>query len=548
MHPLNHYAAYVYGLCCKSNRGKSMFDQSILARYCLPSLRSYHDDIYRNRHGDLKNMTILNGPWFQECIDNVEAILEKLEAMLLCDGDEKTLDDFDREYRMERLERLFKWYIRFLEKLFRALMFICVFSVFPNERRPPCKTMPWDILPSLAVLWGVCWMFYTPTNGTQAEEDCGIGVNNAFLNFPHASLAESPGHQFPFSTYDSDQNWDWSNVDFGYMTDRLQPWAIPAEVNPLQSTFEPISSFGIDTGLGVSTMPSTDSDGGKTLAGHGIASAMPRNEFSTEINRATGQFHTADRQHAPPPAPSRRQSASGEPGQVACVSHSLGPTTLSTLRRRIQPQWRCDRTCCNGQTFLTQSAWKTHMNKHDRPFTCDIPGCSRTEGYGTKGELQRHQKTHRSHLLQDEALSSNDTYYYCPKPKCDRSNKPFARKDNRDDHIKRKHVNHFDRDLQSMPSNSMHQENDNQVSDLDFTQQVGPEVAQRPATVKRKRVKTHEASAASLTTSCEDCGSLQADISTLKRRVIELEDRLRSSKEKAETLSEVIRVGWNRGN
>ncbi|EAT77250.1 hypothetical protein SNOG_15317 [Parastagonospora nodorum SN15] len=472
MHPLNHYAAYVYGLCCTSKRGKSIFDQSILARYCLPSLRSYQDDKFRNRHGDVKLVGIWDSPWFLGILEDLETSLEDLEVEQLCDGDEKTLDDLDREYRMERLERLFKWYIRFLEKLFRALMFICVFSVFPNERRPPCKTMPWDILPSLAVLWGVCWMFYTPTNGTQAEEDYRIGVNNAFLNFPHASLAESPGHQFPFSTYDSDQNWDWSNVDFGYMTDRLQPWAIPAEVNPLQSTFEPISSFGIDAGLGVFTVPSTDSDGGKTLAGHGIASAMPRNEFSTENNRATGQFDTADRQHAPPPAPSRRQSASGEPGQ----------------------------------------------------------------------------KTHRSHLLQDEALSSNDTYYYCPEPSCDRSNKPFARKDNRDDHIKRKHVNYFDRDSQSMPSNSMHQENDNQVSDLDFTQQMGPEIAQRPATGKRKRVETHEASAASSTTACEDCGSVQAEISTLKRRVIELEDKLRSSKEKAETLSEVIRGGWNRGN
>jgi hypothetical protein len=276
-----------------------MFDQSILARYCLPSLRSYQDDKFRDRYSELRTVSICDiwdSPW-------ILVILDDLEEEQLCDGDEKTLDDLDREYRMERLERLFKWYIRFLEKLFRALMFICVFSVFPNERRPPCKTMPWDILPSLAVLWGVCWMFYTPTNGTQVLEDNETDVTNAFLNFPHgmstkqlslpllamhltnfstASLVESPGHQFPFSTYDSDQNWDWSNDDFGYIADRLHPWATPAEVSLPTNAFEPISSFNIDTVPGVFTMQSTDSDGGRILAGRVIASTRPRNDFSKE--------------------------------------------------------------------------------------------------------------------------------------------------------------------------------------------------------------------------------------------------------------------------
>lgn len=35
-------------------------------------------------------------------------------------------------------------------------------SDFPNRRRPPCTTMPWNIWPALVVLWGVCWMFYSP--------------------------------------------------------------------------------------------------------------------------------------------------------------------------------------------------------------------------------------------------------------------------------------------------------------------------------------------------------------------------------------------------
>ena len=34
------------------------------------------------------------------------------------------------------------------------------FSVFPSAQRPLSTTWPWSIRPSLAVLWGVCWMFY----------------------------------------------------------------------------------------------------------------------------------------------------------------------------------------------------------------------------------------------------------------------------------------------------------------------------------------------------------------------------------------------------
>jgi hypothetical protein len=59
--------------------------------------------------------------------------------------------------------------LRFLENLAlllqRTLQFLLTcskFGRFPNRQRPRCTTMPWSIWPSLVVLWGVCWMFYTP--------------------------------------------------------------------------------------------------------------------------------------------------------------------------------------------------------------------------------------------------------------------------------------------------------------------------------------------------------------------------------------------------
>lgn len=36
------------------------------------------------------------------------------------------------------------------------------FAEWPNGRRPLSTTWPWNIRPSLVVLWGVCWMFVYP--------------------------------------------------------------------------------------------------------------------------------------------------------------------------------------------------------------------------------------------------------------------------------------------------------------------------------------------------------------------------------------------------
>lgn len=43
------------------------------------------------------------------------------------------------------------------------------FFEWPNGRRPLSTTWPWNIKPSLVVLWGVCWMFYD--NSTRSAEE-----------------------------------------------------------------------------------------------------------------------------------------------------------------------------------------------------------------------------------------------------------------------------------------------------------------------------------------------------------------------------------------
>ena len=56
-------------------------------------------------------------------------------------------------------------------QLIYLVAFFFHFSEFPNGVRHSCTTMPWTIIPSLAVLWGVCWMFYPSESGNFSSPD-----------------------------------------------------------------------------------------------------------------------------------------------------------------------------------------------------------------------------------------------------------------------------------------------------------------------------------------------------------------------------------------
>lgn len=49
------------------------------------------------------------------------------------------------------------------------------FFEFPDARHPLSTTWPWSIRPSLAVIWGVCWMFYdSPQNNWPPNDELNI--------------------------------------------------------------------------------------------------------------------------------------------------------------------------------------------------------------------------------------------------------------------------------------------------------------------------------------------------------------------------------------
>ena len=68
------------------------------------------------------------------------------------------------------------------------------FAEWPNGQRPLSTTWPWNVKPSLLVLWGVCWMFYAPnappTSNPQQTRN----------QFPAAQRSQQSQHSGDFRT------------------------------------------------------------------------------------------------------------------------------------------------------------------------------------------------------------------------------------------------------------------------------------------------------------------------------------------------------------
>ena len=96
---------------------------------------------------------------------NVKEQLQQLQSV------EDALDEEQRQREveqrqsdkyMERLERFIRGVTIRLQMFVVLLFLFSKFSGISDNDQPMCTTMPWNIRPALIVLWGVCWMFYTP--------------------------------------------------------------------------------------------------------------------------------------------------------------------------------------------------------------------------------------------------------------------------------------------------------------------------------------------------------------------------------------------------
>ncbi|KAI1762015.1 hypothetical protein GGR53DRAFT_521933 [Hypoxylon sp. FL1150] len=87
---------------------------------------------------------------------------------------------------------------------------------------------------------------------------------------------------------------------------------------------------------------------------------------------------------------------------------------------------------CN-KSLKTKSEFKKHKQRHDKPFKCDVPGCTRPDGFSTPNDLDRHKRS----LHPDEKATGNR--YRCPIGPCKSKDKIWPRADNFRAHMRRVH-------------------------------------------------------------------------------------------------------------
>ncbi|KAI1332736.1 hypothetical protein F5Y16DRAFT_418673 [Xylariaceae sp. FL0255] len=89
----------------------------------------------------------------------------------------------------------------------------------------------------------------------------------------------------------------------------------------------------------------------------------------------------------------------------------------------------------SSREFSRKCEWNKHMDKHERPYKCNVAGCEKLPGFTYAGGLLRHgREVHGQHGGPKNPL-------YCPHQNCKRHNgKEFARLENLNEHLRRCHT------------------------------------------------------------------------------------------------------------
>lgn len=85
--------------------------------------------------------------------------------------------------------------------------------------------------------------------------------------------------------------------------------------------------------------------------------------------------------------------------------------------------------------MLTSCVYRKHIRRHEKPYKCEEPGCSRREGFSTTNDLDRHKKS--VHNIAPK--HGHDRSFHCPVEHCPKKDKIWPRLDNFRQHLKRMH-------------------------------------------------------------------------------------------------------------
>ncbi|RYP01692.1 hypothetical protein DL764_006155 [Monosporascus ibericus] len=222
---------------------------------------------------------------------------------------------------------------------------------------------------------GVCWMFY----GEGVRDINGHAISQEFELDWRWQLND---------TGDLSHGISFDDIDFNFST-AVEPPQIDFAASEKQA-----NAGRSNDGLSNRWMPPT------VIQRDVSPTAAPQTQLNVRMEREV--------------PPQLASTSSGRPGGLQDLD----------IRVITGPPFVCRFSDC-GRTFNLRSGLRAHMNRHEKPFMCDI--CP--QRFGSKKELQRHESSKHS----------DDKPFVCTWPQCKRSPQGWAREDNYRRHVRTVH-------------------------------------------------------------------------------------------------------------
>ncbi|KAH7113885.1 hypothetical protein B0J11DRAFT_445639 [Dendryphion nanum] len=424
----------------------------------LREVRATHDDQFLIEQGHEFGLNI-----DERFIANYLHILLSLQGKLLETLARKAVESLLENDLDKRQRQLLNWLVSLTEH--------------PDDKHLLSTTWPWSLKPSLAVLWGVCWMFYyEQTTQQRGRKENGTSNNSQrvpqqlFLhNNEQLQAWNAPN---PNECIETDANFGRELIEgiegiAGTQAQQVTtdasaadnpgfaaPPNFAASYNHIYSPHQAPHLNNIHTNLSNYGQPSPQQpQQQQPYSNNNNNMGHERNDSVNTVSIPTPISMAESRSPLISPLGHRRISSASSFTHTRQISEDRSTTdgdedgTSPRQRnhsykraeeppRNAENKMICKHPECTGSTitFDRKCEWSKHMDKHDRPYKCLVKGCEKLQGFTYSGGLLRHEReVHKMHGGTKKSL-------FCPFADCKRSSGAgFTRKENLAEHVRRVH-------------------------------------------------------------------------------------------------------------
>ncbi|ORY19505.1 hypothetical protein BCR34DRAFT_552253 [Clohesyomyces aquaticus] len=346
----------------------------------------------------------------------------------------------------------------------------------------------------------------TDSNGSQAPDNVGFAppqhLDYSSYNTYEHSLPRQP--QAPHLNLNNISNFPPSQYNMGGNCDH----------SPIQNTQIRMHE----------RTPSTNSNSNMPTP---VSIAAPHSPLRSPITERGHERRPSNTSSLAP----ERQDSEEQSSQDGDENDDLSPRRNHAYKRSEEPprnregKMFCKHKECTNMTFDRKCEWSKHMDKHDRPYKCNVKGCEKLQGFTYSGGLLRHEReVHKMHGGTKKSL-------FCPFTDCKRSSGAgFTRKENLAEHVRRVHRR-----------TSMSSDMGNMIIPRPFTRDGSTEVQRIPEEPRSPYQRTLETQEDSQQLSAKrkrvsdaglsdegDESDLRAELKRLRKENAEKDTRLRS--------------------